>query len=471
MRTFLDELKQNIGEVVQCAGWVHVYRDQGKMVFFDLRDMSGIVQCVVLSNSESLELAKSIRSEWVVKVEARVNKRPEKMTKEGVENGDIELEILNLSVLSEAETPPFDVTSNTREIDENIRLEYRYMDMRSYRMQKNLRLRSQIVKEVRGFLYDERFTEIETPLLSAPTKEGSRDFVVPSRHQPGKFYALPQSPQQYKQLLMAGGFERYFQIAKAMRDEDLRADRSYEHTQIDLEMSFVTMDDVMDMVEGMTKYVVEKLGYKIKENPFPRFEYNEALEKFGGDKFDLRSQTDKENKVLAFAWVQKFPFFEKTVDSDDMTARGDWTFTHNPFSMPLPEHIDNLLNGKNIGDIVTQQYDLVCNGFEVGGGSIRSHRPEILKGVYKIMGYSDKEIDDSIGHMLKAFKFGVPPHGGIALGLDRLVMILSGEENLREVQAFPMTRNGNTAVMNAPIELTTEQLQELGLITVKKKEN
>jgi aspartyl-tRNA synthetase len=341
-------------------------------------------------------------------------------------------------------------------VEEDLRLKYRYLDLRSERMQENIKLRSQFVQKAREFLFSKDFVEIETPILTKSTPEGSRDFVVPSRLQPGKFYALPQSPQQYKQLLMTAGFERYFQIARCIRDEDLRADRGFEHTQIDLEMSFVEMEDVMNLVEVMTIEVVESLGFTVKDKPFPRITYKEAMEKYGADKFDLRSEEEKEAGVLAYAWVVEFPFFEKTDE-------GGWKFSHNPFSMPIEEHLDWLMEGKNIPDILTTQYDLVCNGHESAGGSIRAHRPEILKATYKVMGYSEKEIEESVGHMLEAFSYGTPPHGGIAIGVERMMMNMTGEKYLREVQAFPTTSSGKTAVMDAPTELTKEQLKELHL--------
>jgi aspartyl-tRNA synthetase len=351
---------------------------------------------------------------------------------------------------------PFDITMDTIVTDEAVRLTYRYLDLRSPRMQKNIRTRSEFVQRCRDFLFRERFVEIETPLLTESTPEGSRDFVVPSRLHPGNFYALPQSPQQYKQLLMTGGFERYFQIARAVRDEDLRADRGFEHTQIDIEMSFVSMEDVMATVERMITDTVEAMGHTIKEKPFPRISYKDAMEKYGADKFDLRTEDEKAAGVLAYAWVINFPFFEKTDE-------GGWTFTHNPFSMPIPEHVEWLLEGKNIPDILTTQYDLVCNGYESGGGSIRAHKPEILAATYKVMGMTGEELEERVGHMLRAFKLGTPPHGGIALGVERNIMNLTGESYLREVQAFPMTRGGKTAVMNAPKPLAEKQLKELGL--------
>jgi aspartyl-tRNA synthetase len=463
-RVFIGELSAHAGETVTIQGWVDVRRDQGKLVFFDFRDMSGTVQGVVLPGDDGLmEIAKSIRSEFVVSVSGIVNKRPEKNVQADRANGDIELEIKEIEILNESEPMPFDISTDTIDIDEQARLKHRYVDLRSARMQRNIRMRSEFIQRCRAFLFDRKFTEIETPLLTESTPEGSRDFVVPSRLNPGKFYALPQSPQQYKQLLMTGGFERYFQIARAVRDEDLRADRGFEHTQIDIEMSFVSMEDVMSMVEAMITKSVEDMGFTIKQKPFPRISYKEAMETYGADKFDMRTEEDKANGVLAYAWVVNFPFFEKTDD-------GKWTFTHNPFSMPIPEHLEWLMKGEHIEDILTTQYDLVCNGFEAGGGSIRAHKPEILSATYKVMGYSEAETEERVGHMLEAFKYGTPPHGGIALGVERNLMNLTGEDMLREVQAFPMTRGGQTAVMHAPKPLEGKQLKELGIQIIPKSE-
>lgn len=462
-RILIGSLAEHKGETATIQGWVDVSRFQGKMAFFDFRDRSGKVQGVVFGKPEVLEVAKNLKPEYVVAVTGVVNERPEKMRNDKVQNGDIELEITGIEILNEAATSPFDLTENSINKDEEVRLKYRYLDLRTERMQRNIKLRSEFVRRCREFLMKQDFVEIETPLLTESTPEGSRDFVVPSRHHPGKFYALPQSPQQYKQLLMNAGFERYVQIARAIRDEDLRADRGYEHTQIDVEMSFVERDDVMDMIEAMIIEVVESLGHTIKQKPFPRVTYAESMVKYGADKFDLRTDEDKKNGVLAYAWVIDFPFFEKT-------DKGTWTFTHNPFSMPKAEFLNDLMEGKNIENILTSQYDLVCNGYEAGGGSIRAHKPEILRAVYKVMGNTDEETAEKIGHILEAFTFGTPPHGGIALGVERNVMNLTGEEALREVQAFPMTRKGQTAVMNAPKPLTIEQLLELGLSVNKKKE-
>lgn len=458
-RTIIKETMSKVGETVLVKGWVNSVRGHGKIIFLDLKDRSGLLQVVFAG--EIVEQAKALRDEFVIEIEGLVKARPQSMINTEIETGTVELEATQLTILNESKTPPFEISKDTANIEENTRLKYRYLDLRTQRLQKNIRLRSDFVQKAREALFSKDFVEIETPLLTKSTPEGSRDFIVPSRLQPGKFYALPQSPQQYKQLLMTAGFERYFQIARALRDEDLRADRGFEHTQIDLEMSFVDMNDVMNTVEEMMITVVESMGFKIKENPFPRITYKDAMDKYGADKFDLRTEQEKEDGVLSYAWVIEFPFFEKTSD-------GKWTFSHNPFSMPIPEHLDWHMKGENIDQILTTQYDLVCNGYESGGGSIRAHKSEILEATYKIMGYSKDEMMESVGHMIEAFQFGTPPHGGIAIGVERCIMNLTGEKYLREVQAFPMTGNGQTSVMNAPSEVTEIQLRDLK-INIKKK--
>lgn len=459
-RIQIKNLEEYTGQEVTIAGWIHIRRDHGKLIFLDIRDVSGIVQAVILpDNQKAVEMGSKLRSEWVVKIKGKVNLRPEKMIKEGL-NGKIELEVLNIDILNESKTPPFEITEDTGKIEEEVRLKYRYLDLRSARMQRNIKIRSEFVQNCRKYLFSKGFLEIETPLLTESTPEGSRDFVVPSRTNKGKFYALPQSPQQYKQMLMTSGFEKYFQVAKCVRDEDLRADRGAEFSQLDIEQSFVEREDIMALVEGMVIEVVESMGYEIKEKPFPVISYKEAIEKYGEDKFDLRTEEEKERGVLAYAWVVDFPQFEKT-------SEGKWTFSHNPFSTPKKEFIDDLLAKKNIENILSTQYDLVCNGSEAAGGSIRSHKPEVLRAVYEIMGHTEEEIKQKVGHMIEAYGFGTPPHGGIALGIERNIMNLTKETALRDVQAFPMTRGGQTAVMNGPSELSEKQLKELGLCIKK----
>jgi len=463
-RTYIKDLKEHIGKEVTVKGWVDVRRDQGKMVFLDLRDVSGKVQAVVLpSHTEALEVAQRVRPEWVVSISAQVNKRPERNVKADVLNGDIELEVLNIEVLNEAETPAFDVSSDGREIGEDVRLKYRYLDLRRPRMQHNFRMRHEAILHVRNFYASHGFMEIETPSLTKSTPEGSRDYVVPSRLDQGKFYALPQSPQQYKQLLMTSGFEKYFQVARCFRDEDTRGDRQPEFTQIDMEMSFVSQEDVMQINEALIIDMVTKLypEKRIQQVPFPRIAYKDAMEKYGNDKPDIREDKEDQN-LLAFCWVVDFPFFEKT-------DTGAWTFSHNPFSAPKPEFMEDLMDEKNIGGIVAAQYDMALNGYEIGGGGIRNHKPEALKKVLKIMGHTDEGIERNFGHMLKALAAGAPPHGGLAFGFDRLMMILQNEPNIREVIAFAKTGEGRDPMMESPSDISAEQLQELGITVSKKK--
>lgn len=468
MRTLIQHLQEHIGTPVTVKAWIDVRRDQGKMVFFDLRDVTGKVQAVVLPNhTEALAVAQIVRPEWVVEIEAQVNKRPERNVKAGVLNGDIELEVLSVTVLNEATTPAFDISTDGYEVGEEVRLEKKYLDLRRARLQRNIKMRHKVIKYVRDYLDKENFLEIETPLLTNPTPEGSRSYLVPSRIYPGNFYALPQSPQQYKQLLMTAGFERYFQIAKCMRDEDTRGDRQPEFTQMDLEMSFVTREDVMKLNEDLLIKLVTDLfpEKKVQTVPFPVLTYKEAMEKYGNDKPDLREDKNDPN-LLAFCWVIDFPFFERTGE-DNVDETGEWTFSHNPFSKPKDEHMQNLLEKKNIGDIVTTQYDIAMNGYEIGGGSIRNHNKEALRKVFEIMGYSPERIESNFGHMLEALGSGTPPHGGIAWGLDRLLMILLNEPNIREVMAFPKTGEGKDLLMQAPSKASTKSLLELK-IDIKK---
>jgi aspartyl-tRNA synthetase len=468
-RIYIKDLKEHIGEEVVVAGWVNIRRDQGKMVFFDMRDMTGLVQCVSLpSHAEATEKAKEIRPEWVLKLTGIVNKRPDKNIKQGVLNGEVELEVTSIVVLNKAETSAIDISTDGYEIGEEHRLEYRYLDLRRERMQKNIRNRHKVVKFIRDYLDKENFTEIETPILSKSTAEGARDFIVPSRLDQGKFYALPQAPQQYKQLLMASGMERYFQMAKCMRDEDLRGDRQPEFTQLDLEMSFVDREDVMSLNESLLIEIVTKLypNKKIQEVPFPRITYKEAMEKYGTDRPDFRK--DKEDKdLLAFGWVIDFPFFERTDKSDNPQAEGEWTFTHNPFSAAQPQFHEDLLNKNNIPNILTNQYDIVLNGYEIGGGSIRNHEPEALLAVYDIMGVKKEEVEKNLFYMLQAFRSGTPPHGGIAWGFDRLMMLLENEPNIREVMVFPKNGEGKDLMMNSPSEVSDKQLKESGIKLIK----
>lgn len=462
MRTYIKDVSGNVGKEVTVMAWVDVRRDQGKMVFLDLRDVTGKIQAVVLpSHVEALDVAQKLRTEWVVEVKGLVNKRPEKNIKAGVVNGDVELEVLAIVVLNEATTPAFDLSTDGKEVGEEVRLEYKYLDQRRIRIQHNIRTRHNVIKYIRTYFDKENFIEVDTPLLTNPTPEGSRSYLVPSRIYPGSFYALPQSPQQFKQLLMVGGFEKYFQIAKCMRDEDTRGDRQPEFTQLDIEMSFVEQEDVMKINEDLLIKLVTELfpEKKIQTIPFPRITYKESMEKYGNDRPDIREDKTNTN-LLAFCWVVDFPSFEKT-GADNVDDTGEWTFTHNPFTGPKKEFLGDMMEMKNIGGIISSQYDITLNGYEIGGGGIRLHKPDQLKKAFQIMGYSDERIETNFGHMLKALGAGAPPHGGIAWGLDRLLMILLNEPNIREVIAFPKTGEGRDLLMQAPCPPNPKSLKEL----------
>ncbi|MEP7167202.1 MAG: amino acid--tRNA ligase-related protein [Candidatus Woesebacteria bacterium] len=459
-RTMVGESVEMVGKTVTLMGWVDTKRDHGKLTFIDLRDRTGIIQSVGFNKMGELSV------ESVVTITGTVKLRGERYINPATPTGTVEIEVESYEVVNKAGELPIHVQGDGLDINEEHRLKYRYLDMRRERMAKTMRLRSTYSHALRKALIARDFCEIETPILSKATMEGARDFLVPSRFQPGKFYALPQSPQQYKQLLMVAGIERYFQLARCFRDEDLRADRGFEFTQLDLEMSFVERDDVMATVEDVVKESVQAVGGKLQKESFPVYTYKEAMDQFGADKFDLRTEEEKKEGTLAFAWVVDFPMFKK-VDKGDAAevrdSKSGWTFTHNPFSSPKPEHLEWQLHGEHIDEIVTTQYDLICNGYEVGGGSIRAHDPALLAATYKIMGYSEEETQQSVGPMLEAFSYGAPPHGGIGLGLDRLVMLLSQQSSLKEAIPFPMTSTGRTAIMDAPALANAEQLAELGL--------
>ncbi len=470
-RFLVKDTAKHIGEKVKVCGWVNVRRAHGKILFIDLRDISGILQVVfVPSNKEAYDLAQTLRTEWVVEIEGQIVKRPENMINDKIETGQVELSAESLAVLSEAEAMPISIEGDGYDIGEEVRMKYRYLDLRRERLKQNLIVRHRIIKLVRDFLDKDGFVEVETPLLTKSTPEGARDYVVPSRMQPGSFYALPQSPQQYKQLLMVAGLEKYFQIAKCLRDEDPRGDRQPEFTQLDLEMSFVKQEDVMDLTERLLILIVQNLfpNKKIQEIPFPKMGYKDAMENYKTDRPDIRK--DKNDKdLLAFCWVVDFPFF-KTGTDELGYPDGKWKPTHNPFSRPQEQFMDDLMQKKNIEEILTTQYDVVLNGFEIGGGSIRNHRPEALEKVFEIVGYKKEVIHEKFGHMLEAFKYGAPPHGGIAWGLERIFAILLDEPNIREVIAFPKTGDGRDFMMQAPSEIDKKQLKELHIKVVAPKE-
>ena len=581
--------KKNIGNEVTLAGWVDRRRDHGGLIFIDLRDRGGIIQ--VVFNPETSKAAhkkaSGMRSEYVIQVSGKVAPRQKGTENPKLATGEIEVIADSTEILNPSKVPPFYINEDI-EVDENLRLKYRYLDLRRARMKKNLQLRHRVVKFTRDFLDGKGFIEIETPILTKSTPEGARDYLVPSRVQPGKFYALPQSPQQMKQLLMVAGVEKYFQIAKCFRDEDTRADRQPEFTQLDLEMSFVDEEDILCLMEELFIALMKDIRPDIKVvQPFPHLSYAEAMRDYGTDKPDIRfgmkfqdltdiftktefsifrkaidsggkvtgicapgcasysrSQLDELNKfvvslggggvvtialgsdggsldklklddaksvvtkflsleqikqmtklfgakagdllliiagkpkqvdailselrlemgrrlkladpkLFSFAFVRHFPLLRWDEEA------GRWEAEHHPFTSPWEE--DTALLESAPEKVRGKHYDIVCNGYEIGGGSIRIHKSELQRQIFRLSGYSDKEIDERFGHMLEAFQYGAPPHGGIAIGLDRIVMLLAGEETIREVIAFPKNQAAVDLTFDAPSSVSQQQLKELHL--------
>ncbi len=567
------------GQTVTLAGWVHRRRDHGGVAFFDLRDRYGIVQVTInpTLSKETLDRVANVRFEWVLQVTGVVQKRPDGMANPKMETGEIEVIAQSIEVLNPAKTLPMMVSDDTDLPDENTRLKYRYLDLRREKMSRNMILRHRVIKFMRDYLDQRNFIEVETPILFKATPEGARDYLVPSRIHAGQFYALPQSPQQLKQLLMVAGMDRYFQIARCFRDEDLRGDRQPEFTQLDLEMSFVHRDDVLAMVEGLYTQMIPAVAphKKLLSAPWPMYSYKEVMEKYGSDKPDLRfgmelqdltnifKATDfrvfrsaleaggvikcivapgcadytrrdvdgltesaktfgakglatlavsaeglkgtaakfvkleeveevkkltgaKEgdliliaaderavvNKVLgglrlifrdkleladpdmlAFAWIIDFPFFAWNEEEQK------WESEHHPFTMPKMEDLPKF--DTNPGEVLSDAYDMVCNGYELASGSIRIHRRDIQLKMFKLLGMKDEDIQAKFGHMLEAFEYGAPPHGGMAPGIDRLVMLLADEPNIREVIAFPKNQAGRDVMADAPSPVEPKQLKEL----------
>ncbi len=581
--------KEHVGVRVTLAGWVDRRRDHGALIFIDLRDGKGIVQLVFNPevSGQCHQIADGMRNEYVIRAGGEVALRPPGTENPKMPTGDIEVIVHDVEILNPSKTPPFYINDET-EVEENLRLRYRYLDLRRRRMRENLLLRHRVIKFIRDFLDAREFIEVETPILIKSTPEGARDYLVPSRLHPGKFYALPQSPQQLKQLLMVAGVEKYFQIARCFRDEDSRADRQPEFTQLDLEMSYVEEEDILNLLEELFVSMMETLKPELRvTKPFPRLSYADAMACYGTDKPDLRfgleirdlsdivaqsefsvfrsavagggevkgiyapgcgnytrRQLDELNKLVlglgagglvtislgtsagnlsdltiemvksvaakyftldqvkqmaqrlganmgdllliiageskrvdmvlgelrqemghrlnladpnlfAFAFVQNFPLLRW--DEEE----GRWDSEHHPFTTPWGEDIPLLDTAPE--KVRGRHYDFVCNGYEIGGGSIRIHTAELQRKVFRLLGYSDEEMDIRFGHMLEAFEYGAPPHGGIALGLDRIVMLLAGEETIREVIAFPKTQSATDLTFNAPSTVTEKQLAELHL--------
>jgi len=586
LRTHLagDLRKETAGQTVTLTGWVSRRRDHGGVIFIDLRDRSGIAQ-VVFRNSDVAERAHHLRSEFCVRVTGVVEQRPEGSENPNLASGDVELNVTELDILNESAALPFqvdDAASSSGEVGEETRLKYRYLDLRRPTQGEALRLRSAANRAARAVLDSHDFVEIETPTLTRSTPEGARDFLVPARLKPGTFYALPQSPQLFKQLLMVAGMERYYQIARCYRDEDFRADRQPEFTQLDVEMSFVDQDDVIALAEEILVALWKLIGYEIS-TPIPRMTYADAMRLYGSDKPDLRfdiqivectdffantsfrvfqndyvgavvmdggasqprRQLDgwqdwakqrgakglayilvgedgelsgpvakniteeeragiaahvgakpgdciffaagdaKSSRALlgaardeiaqrlglikegewAFTWIVDAPLFEPAADTkasgDVALGHSAWTAVHHAFTSPKPESLDTF--DTNPGDALAYAYDIVCNGNEIGGGSIRIHRRDVQERVFAVMGITDEEAQEKFGFLLDAFAFGAPPHGGIAFGWDRIVSLLGGFESIRDVIAFPKSGGGVDPLTDAPAPITAAQRKEAGI--------
>ncbi len=443
---------------VTLSGWVYRIREHGKVTFIDLRDREGLIQvvCVPSILKDSVNIIKELTKEDVVSIKGTVNERPQGTINKNILTGEVELLASEVVLLNKCNELPFDIESET-EVSEDLRLKYRYLDLRREDLKKNFIFKDKVVKCIRDFLHKDGFLDIETPILTKSTPEGARDFLVPARLRSGSFYALPQSPQLFKQILMIAGFDRYYQIARCFRDEDLRADRQPEFTQLDLEMSFIDEEDVFSLIEGLLSYVFKKvLNYELKI-PLPRLSHKEAMEKYNSDKPDLR----KEGDDFCFLWLKDFPLFNFNAEEDR------WDMEHHPFTAPHPEDID--LVGKDMGKIRARSYDLVLNGVELGSGSIRIHQRELQRKIFEAIGINDEDAERKFGFLLKALDSGAPPHGGFALGLDRLLALMLGEDSIRDVIAFPKTQRGICLLTDAPSQVDVDQLLELKIRTLKEE--
>lgn len=450
-RSFIGGLNEGLaGKNVLVKGWIDTIREHGKLIFLDVRDKTGILQAVISAkeNKAAFNEAKKAGREFCVEIEGLINLRPSGTINEKISTGKIEMNILRFVILNSCLPMPFELDS--QEVSEDVRLKYRFLDLRRPVMQQNLLLRGKIMKIIRDFFYSQGFTEFETPFLAKSTPEGARDYVVPSRVHPGKFYALPQSPQLFKQLLMVAGMEKYFQIARCMRDEDLRADRQPEFTQLDVEMSFIEQEDIFSLVEQLMRFLFKEVLDKDLKIPFRRISYEESISKYKSDKPDLRKEVGEE---FAFAWIVDFPLFEYSEEEKKYVA------AHHPFCMPS----DLSLFDKDPPKVKAKTYDLVLNGVELLSGSIRIHNPEIQKKVFKILQISDEEAEQKFGFLLSALKYGAPPHGGFAIGLDRFIQIIISANSIREVIPFPKNSDARDVMLDAPSPLSEKQLKEANI--------
>ena len=438
-----------LGKDVTLCGWVHTRRDHGKLIFIDLRDRYGLVQVVFAEKSIHKE-AEKLRPEYVILVKGKIGLRPKGTENPRLATGKVELAASELVILSLAQTPPFEVEDNTA-ASEEVRLTHRFLDLRRPSMQRNLILRHRIIKCIRDYLDKEGFLEIETPILTKSTPEGARDYLVPSRLNPAKFYALPQSPQLFKQILMVSGLDKYYQIARCFRDEDLRADRQPEFTQLDIEMSFVDEEDIYSLCEGLMNYVFKNVLEKTLNSPFPRLTHKEAMDKYKTDKPDTRSKEGG----YQFLWISDFPLLKFNEDEKK------WEAEHHPFTSPKIDDPGEMDKGP--GEIKARAYDLVLNGVEIASGSIRIHDKAMQEKFFKLIGIEKEEAHKRFGFLLRAFEYGVPPHGGIAFGLDRFVSMFTGSPSIRDVIAFPKTQKAICPLTDAPTDVSKKQLKDLGL--------
>ncbi len=446
--------KEHAGQTVTLAGWANTIRVQGKIGFVMLRDRYGTTQCFIPKSLVEEVCLADVKKESVLKITGEVKIRPDNQVRKELATGEIELSSAELEVLNPAEPLPIDLDESVESTEET-RLKYRFLDLRKARMQKNLETRYKITKVMRDYLEKNSFLEIETPFLAKSTPEGARDYLVPSRVQPGKCYALPQSPQLFKQLLMIAGYDRYAQIVKCFRDEDLRADRQPEFTQLDLEMSFVDEEDVQKMIDGLMKQLFKEILDIDIKTPIPKRSYKECVEKYGTDRPDLRKEMGTE---WALFWVVDFPMFEYSEQDKK------WNAMHHPFTQPTDLE---LLEKGEYDKVYSRAYDLVLNGSEIAGGSIRVHNVEMQKRIFKALNISEEEAEEKFGFLLSALKLGAPPHGGIAFGLDRLAALFAGEDSIRDVIAFPKNKEAKDLMLDAPSDIEPKQLQEVGLVNMK----
>ncbi|HNQ50120.1 MAG TPA: aspartate--tRNA ligase [Candidatus Omnitrophota bacterium] len=450
--------KADVGRETVLCGWVAVRRDHGKLIFLDLRDRDGLTQVTIIPRDlgDDYQKAKEVRSEFVLKVTGIVNPRPAGTVNANLPTGEIEVLAKKIEILNPSLTPPFEVRDDL-DVTEDMRLKYRYLDLRRPGMFRNFVLRHRMYQVIRPFLNGKGFIECETPILTKSTPEGARDYLVPSRLNPGEFYALPQSPQLFKQILMVSGIERYYQIAKCFRDEDLRADRQPEFTQLDLEMSFVTEEDIYELFEGLMCAIFRELkGMELKV-PFARMTYADATAKYGSDKPDMRKEW---NTDFAFVWITDFPMFKWNEEEKR------WDSEHHPFTNVHNDDIGLLDSAPDKAR--SRSYDLVLNGTEIGSGSIRIHDQALQQKIFELIGISAEEAQKRFGFLLEAFQYGAPPHGGFAFGIDRLLTIIAGLESIREVIAFPKNAKAACPMTNAPSEVDPRQLAEVG-ISIRKK--